>query len=146
MGFFLCKRVPACCSLCHPDSSDKKCANFEVFNFARDLFAAFCGVLVRMYLNYTLQYFSEFISNVSLSDEKKTINKIFKYAYNFLSKFFDVNHWFFYEFFDLFDKVNGSDCYVIYDNKTKESILLFNFQNMMRNFIRIVEIFIFIWD
>ena len=117
--FFVCKRTSACCGLCHPDSSDKKCANFEVFNFARDLFAAFCGVLVRMYLNYTLQYFSEFISNVSLSDEKKTINKIFKYAYNFLSKFFDVNHWFFYEFFDLFDKVNGSDCYVVYDNKPK---------------------------
>ena len=70
------------------------------------MFAAFCGVLVRMYLNYTLQYFSEFISNVSLSDEKKIINKIFKYAYNFLSEFFDVNHWLFYEFFDLFDKVN----------------------------------------
>ena len=103
---FLCQRTSACCSLCHPDSSDKICANFEVFNFARDLFAAFCGVLVRMYLNYTLQYFSEFISNVSLSDEKKIINKIFKYAYNFLSEFFDVNHWLFYEFFDLFDKVN----------------------------------------
>ena len=50
---------------------------------------------------------------------KKKINKIFKYAYNFLSKFFDVNHWFFYEFFYLFDKVNGSDCYVVYDNKPK---------------------------
>ena len=49
--------------------------------------------------------------------KKKIINKIFKYAYNFLSKFFDVNHWFFYEFFDLFGKVNGSDCYDVYDNK-----------------------------
>ena len=67
---FLCKRTSACCSLCHPDSSDKKCANFEVFNFTRDLFAGLCGVLVRMYLDYTLQYFSEFISNVSFSDEK----------------------------------------------------------------------------
>ena len=114
---FLCKRTSACCSLCNRDSLVKKCANFEIFNLARHLFAAFWGVLVRMYLNYTLQYFSEFISNVSLSDEKKTINKIFKYAYNFLSKFFDVNHWFFYEFFDLLDKVNGSNCYVVYDNK-----------------------------
>ena len=51
--------------------------------------------------------------------KKIIINKIFKYAYNFLSKFFDVNHWFFYEFFDFFDKVNGSDCYVVYDNKPK---------------------------
>ena len=64
---FLCKRTSACCSLCNRDSL----ANFEIFNLARHLFAAFWGVLVRMYLNYTLQYFSEFISNVNLSDEKK---------------------------------------------------------------------------
>ena len=116
---FLCKTSSSCCSLCNPDFKDKKCANFEVFNFARDLFAAFCGVLVRMYLNYTLQYFSEFISNVSLSDEHKIIKNFFRYVYNFLSKFFDINHCFFYEFFDLFDKVNGSDCYVVCDNKPK---------------------------
>ena len=66
-----------------------------------------------------MQYFSEFISNISLSDENKIINKTLKYAYNFLSKLFDVNHWFFYEFFDLFDKVNGNDCYVVYDSKPK---------------------------
>ena len=92
---FLCKRSSACCSLCHPNSSDKKCANFEVFDYASDLFAAFCGVLVRMYLNYTINYFSEFISNISLSDESKIIRKICKYAYHFLNIFFDVNHWFF---------------------------------------------------
>ena len=63
---FLCKRNSASCSLCHPNSSDKKCANCEVFNHARDLFAAFCGVLVRMYLNYTMNYFSDFILNISL--------------------------------------------------------------------------------
>ena len=68
---FLCKRISACCSLCNRDLLDKKSTNFEVFNLARDLFAAFCSVLVRMYLNYTLQYFLEFISNISLSDEKK---------------------------------------------------------------------------
>ena len=116
---FLCKCSSACCSLCHPNSSDKKCANFEVFNYASDLFAVFCGVLVRMYLNYTINYFSEFISNISLSDERKIIRKIFKYAYDLLNIFFDVNHWFFYEFFDLFAKVNASDCYVVYNNKTK---------------------------
>lgn len=96
---FLCKRSSACCSLCHPNSSDKKCANFEVFNYARDLFVAFCGVLVRMYLSYTMNYFSEFISHISLSNESKIIQKIFKYAYDFLNNFFDVNHWLFYEFF-----------------------------------------------
>ena len=117
--FFLCKRTSACCSLCNRDLLDKKCADFEVFNFERDYSAAFCVVLVRMHLNYILQYFSEFISNISLSDENKIINKTLKYAYNFLSKLFDVNHWFFYEFFDLFDKVNGNDCYVVYDSKPK---------------------------
>ena len=100
------------------DSSDKKCVNFEVFNFARDLFAAFCDVLVRMYLNYAFEYFSEFISNVRLSDEKSITIKIVNYASNFLDKFFHVNHWFFYEFFDLFAFM-GSDCYVVCHNKPK---------------------------
>ena len=78
----------------------------------RNLFAAFCGVLLRMYLNYTM-----FV--ISLSDEAKIIRKIFKFACDLLNNFFDVNHWFFYEFFDLFAKVNASDCYVIYNNKPK---------------------------
>ena len=116
---FFVQKTSACCRLSNPDSSDKKCVNFEVFNFARDLFAAFCGVLVRMYLNYTFEYFSEFISNVRLSDEKSITMKIVNYAYNVLGKFFHVNHWFFYEFFDLFAKVNGSDCYVVCYNKPK---------------------------
>ena len=109
---FLCKRSSACCSLCHPNSSDKKCVYFEVFNYVRNLFAAFCGVLVRMYLNYTM-----FV--ISLSDEAKIIRKIFKFACDLLNNFFNVNHCFFYEFFDLFAKVNASDCYVIYNNKPK---------------------------
>lgn len=37
---FLCKRSSDCCSLCHPNLSDKKCANFEVFNYARELITA----------------------------------------------------------------------------------------------------------
>ena len=93
---FLCKCSSSCCSLCHSNSSDKKCANFEVFNHARDLFAAFCGVLARMYLNYTMECFSKFISNISLKDESKIIQKTFKFAYDFLNKFFDVNHCFFF--------------------------------------------------
>ena len=116
---YLCKRSSSCCSLCHSNSPDKTCTNFEVFNHERDLFAVFCGVLVRMYLNYTMEYFSEFISNISLKDESKIIRKIFKFAYDFLNKFFDVNHWFFYEFFDLFAEVNASDCCVVYKNKPK---------------------------
>ena len=33
--------------------------------------------------------------------------------------FFYLNYDFFYEFFDLFSKVNGSDCYVMFSNKPK---------------------------
>ena len=66
-----------------------------------------------------MRYFSEFISNISLSDEAKIIQKNFKFACDLLNNFFDVNHWVFYEFFDLFAKVNASDCYVIYNNKPK---------------------------
>ena len=54
-----------------------------------------------------------------MKNESKIIRKIFKFAYDFLNKFFDVNHWFFYEFFDLFAEVNTSDCYVFYKNKPK---------------------------
>ena len=34
---FLCKHSSSCCSLCHSNSSDKKCANFEVFNYEKGL-------------------------------------------------------------------------------------------------------------
>ena len=53
-----------------------KCCHFQIFEFARDLFAAFCSVFVRMYFNYTIDYFSGLFSRISLSDEKKIIEKI----------------------------------------------------------------------
>ena len=34
-----------------------KCCQLEVFSYARDLFAVFSAVLVRMYLNYSIEYF-----------------------------------------------------------------------------------------
>ena len=46
-----------------------KCSHLEVVSFARELFAAYSSVLVRMYLNYTVQHFSDLISQISLSDE-----------------------------------------------------------------------------
>ena len=60
-----------------------KCCYFQNFEFARDLFAAFCSVLIRMYLNYTVECFSDFLSRVSLSDEQKIIQKILKHTYLF---------------------------------------------------------------
>ena len=61
--------------------SSGKCSDFEVISFAQDLFAAFCSVLVRMYLNITTEYFSDLISQLSLSDEKKVVRKIFTSAH-----------------------------------------------------------------
>ena len=65
-----------------------KCCHFEVLSYARDLFAAFCAVLVRMYLNYTIDHFSDLISQVSLSDEGKIIRKVFWFALHLLHIFF----------------------------------------------------------
>ena len=81
--------------------STGKCSDFEVFSFARDLFACFCSVRVRMYLSITTEYFSDLISLLSLSDEKKIVRKIFTFAHLLL-----------HEFFDLFGQVNASECYV----------------------------------
>ena len=61
-----------------------KCSHLEVFSFARDLFDAFSGVPVRMYLNYTVQHFSDLISQIGLSDEGKIIRRIFRLALDLL--------------------------------------------------------------
>ena len=54
---------------------NEKCCYFQNFKFARDLFAAFCSVLIRVYLNYTVNCFSDLLHQVSLSDEQKLIQK-----------------------------------------------------------------------
>ena len=90
-----------------------------MISFAQDLFAAFCSVLVRMYLNITTEYFSDLISQLSLSDEKKVVRETFTSAHQLLYRFFDLNYLFFYEFFDLFGQVNGSDCFVVRSIKPK---------------------------
>ena len=79
----------ACDTLGGYTKDSGKCCYFQNFEFARDLFAAFCSVLIRMYLNYTVECFSGFLSRVSLSDEQKIIQNILKHAYIFLIKFWD---------------------------------------------------------
>ena len=71
------------------------------------------------YLNIAMKYFETLISNISLADEKKLIAKIVTGARMLLFRFFDLNYEFFYEVFDLFSKVNGSDCYVMFSNIPK---------------------------
>ena len=102
--------------LCRPDYFqyldyellNGKRSHLEVVSFARDLFVAFSSVLVRMYSNYTVQHFSDLISQISLSDEGKIIRRIFWFALDLCHKFFDINYMFFCDFFDLFDEVNLS--------------------------------------
>ena len=65
---------PAYFPHCFTESTGK-CSDFRVFSFAQDLFAAFCSVLVRMYLNITTEYFSDLISQLSLPDEKKKLSE-----------------------------------------------------------------------
>ena len=97
-----------------------KCIYFQNFELVRDLFAAFCSVLIRMFLNYTVDCFSDLLCRVTLSDEQKIIQKILNHAYFFLIMFWDeTNYEFFYEFFDMFDMVNSSVCYQNVKTKPK---------------------------
>ena len=77
------------------DLINGKCCHLEVFSFARDLFTAFSAVFVRMYLNYTIDHFSDLISQLSLAHERKLFKKMFWFALNLLHEFFDVNYLFF---------------------------------------------------
>ena len=63
--------------------STGKCSDFEVISFAQDLFAAFFSVLVRMYLNITTEYFSDLISQLSLSVEKKLSERFLRLRINY---------------------------------------------------------------
>ena len=73
LDVFLTK--PCFFTYCTCDAIGRNYSDFEVFNHARDLFAAFCSVLVRMYLNYTTAYFLDL--QVSLSDQKKLFKQFF---------------------------------------------------------------------
>ena len=99
--------------------SPRSCTDHQVIRFAQDLFAAFCSVLVRMYLNITINHFSEIITELSLADEKKVVKKIFSHTSLLLYKFFGVNYLCFYKFFDLLSQVNCSDCFNICSNKSE---------------------------
>ena len=74
---------------CFTESSSK-CSDFEVISFAQDLFADFCSVFIRMYLNITTEYFSDLISQLSLSNEQKVVRKIFTFLHLLLYNFFDL--------------------------------------------------------
>ena len=83
------------------------------------MFAAVSAVFVRMYLNQTIDHFSDLISQLSLANEQKLFKKMFWFALYLLHEFVDINYLFFYEFFNAFDEVNFSQCYVVSSNKPK---------------------------
>ena len=84
-----------------------------------EMIFAFSAVFVRMYLNCTIDHFSDLISQLSLADERKLFLKKFWFPLNLLHEFFDINYLFFHEFFNVFDEVNFSQCYVVSSNKPK---------------------------
>ena len=98
----------------------KNCRYFTVLSHAQDLFAYFCSIFVRMYLNYAMEHFLELILTLKLSDEKYVIKNILNSAHDLLYDFFDTNYlFFFYEFLNVFDKVNLSDCDAVASSKRK---------------------------
>ena len=100
------------------DLINSKCCHLEVFSFSRYFFAAFSAVFV-MCLNYTIDHFSDLISQLSLADERKLFKNLFWFALNLLHEFLDIDYLFFYEFFNVFDEVNFSQCYVVSSKKPK---------------------------
>ena len=67
LDLFLSK--PAYFPYCFNESKGK-CSDFYMFSFAQDLFAVFCSIFVKLYINITTEYFSDLMSQLSLYDEK----------------------------------------------------------------------------
>ena len=55
--------------------SGHKCTHHQVFSYGHDLLVAFCSIFIRRYLNLEMQIFSNLISNISLVDEKKLLQR-----------------------------------------------------------------------
>ena len=76
------------------------------------MFAVFCSIFIRLYLNLTIDCLDNFLSGAALSDKNKLLNWILDHADIFLRKFWtETNCKFFHEFFNLFDQVNKSVCF-----------------------------------
>ena len=89
------------------------------FKMCKKFLVCFCSMLVRLYLNYAMEHFCELISTIKLSDEKFVIEKILTFAYELLHDFLDTNYLFYYEFYNVLNEENLSDCYRVASNKPK---------------------------
>ena len=87
--------------------SCRTCNERQVFSHTQDLKAVFCSVLVRMYLDITMNYFSTLISQISLVHEKTVIGRITWAAKLLLFRFFKLNDNFFLNFLICLMKLIG---------------------------------------
>lgn len=110
LDVFLSEPSYFCYKFRHPIAPD--CEKFVMLSYPSDLFAYFSSVLVRMYLNLTMEFFSDLFSKVRLSDEGFIIDPIFSSAKDLLDDFFATNDKFFFmNFLNVFGELNLSACY-----------------------------------
>ena len=66
LDVFLSKEVPY-------TFNNNKCCNFQYFSYPQELFACFSSIMLRMFLNCIVIFFSNLLLSVSLHDEKKIV-------------------------------------------------------------------------
>ena len=59
---------------------NRKCSFLQEFEYALDLFPAFCSVFIRLYLNLTINCLENFICRAALVDKNKMKNQILTHA------------------------------------------------------------------
>ena len=79
---------------------NRKCDFHEEICTTRCLLEAFTSLLVRMYINYVLEYLLDL--DLTLEDEKKLIYIVYAYASDLMYKFWDMNYCFFMSFLGFF--------------------------------------------
>ena len=86
------------------------CCYFALFSYPEEVFAAFSSILIRIYVNICLKFFSHLDLNVY--DEQRIKKIILTQSRFFLAKFWhEVNIDFLNEISDIFDKYNKSYCF-----------------------------------
>ena len=98
----------------YPKYNDK-CDYQEKFYNTRDLVAAFTSVLVHLCINYVLKCLLDL--DLTLEDEKKLIDIVYRYVSDLMYKFWDKNYCFFQNLFLLFPlEYYKSHCFSISKN------------------------------
>ena len=86
------------------------CCYFALFSYPEEVFAAFSSILIRIYVNICLKFFSHLDLNVY--DEQRIKKIILTQSRFFLARFWhEVNIDFLNEISDIFDKYNKSYCF-----------------------------------